>query len=166
MEAYKQFGIGAHNSRLGTRFDGIGTNYKLSNVQAAIGLEQMRNIEFLLDKRRQSAVRYTEYLGDHPAISLPAVTPKGIHSRQSYCIFVPDRDRIIEQLRTQNIETQIGTYALHMHRAFHSNPNCRIAGDMTGSRYAFDRCLTLPLYHDMTAAEQLHVVSELLKCLS
>lgn len=166
MEAYKHFGIGVHNSRLGTRFDGIGTNYKLSNVQAAIGLGQMRNIELLLDKRRQLAARYNEYLGDHPAISLPAVTAKGIHSRQSYCIFVPDRDQIIEQLKTQSIETQIGTYALHMHRAFHSNPNCRIAGDMTGSRYAFDNCLTLPLYHDMTDEDQKYVVSELLRCLS
>ena len=166
MKAYKHFGMGVHDSRLGTRFDDIGTNYKLSNVQSAIGLGQMRNIELLLEKRRQLAARYNECLGDHPAISLPTVTPNGIHSRQSYCIFLPDRDQIIEQLKTQNIETQIGTYALHMHKAFNHNPNCRIVGDMPGSRYAFEHCLTLPLYHDMKYEEQEFVVEQLLSVIT
>lgn len=166
MEAYKHFGMGSHGSRLGTHFDSIGTNYKLSNVQAAIGLGQMPNIELLLTKRGQLAAHYNEYLGDHPALSLPVVTPKGTHSWQSYCILVPNRDQIIEQLKTKNIETQIGTYALHMHKAFQSNSNCRIAGDMPGSRYAFDHCLTLPLYHDMTDEDQQYVVAELLKCMT
>jgi dTDP-4-amino-4,6-dideoxygalactose transaminase len=166
MEAYKHFGMGMHNSRLGTNFDGIGTNYKLSNVQAAIGLGQMRNIELLLEKRRHLAARYSEYLGDHPAISLPAVTPRGIHSRQSYCVFVPDRDQIIEKLKEKQIEAQIGTYALHMHKAFNQNLNCRIVGDMPGSRYAFEHCLTLPLYHDMKYEEQEFVVEQLLSVMT
>ena len=165
MHAYKHFGMGASDIRSSTRFESIGTNYKLSNVQAAIGLEQMRNIEMLLESRRRSAHRYNQYLGDHPAISLPATTPKGIHSWQSFCVFVPGRDRIIDQLRTKNIETQIGTYALHLHSAFSQNPNCGIIGDMSGSRYAFDHCLTLPLYHDMTDDDQQYVVTELLRCL-
>jgi len=41
----------------------------------------------------------------------------------------------------------------------------RIIGDMSGSRYAFDHCLTLPLYHDMTDDDQQYVVAELLECL-
>jgi len=165
MDAYKHFGMGAHASRSRNQFESIGTNYKLSNVQAAIGLEQMRNILMLLESRRRSADRYDQYLGDDPAILLPATTPKGIHSWQSYCIFVPRRDQIIEQLKSKNIETQIGTYALHLHPAFNQNPNCRIIGDMSGSRYAFDHCLTLPLYHDMTDDDQQYVVAELLECL-
>jgi dTDP-4-amino-4,6-dideoxygalactose transaminase len=166
MDAYKHFGMGPHDSRLDTRFDIIGTNYKLSNIQAAIGLEQMKHIEFLLDKREQIAAKYSDYLGEQPEISLPKVDPDGVHSWQSYCIFTSRRDQIIERLRERHIETQIGTYALHMHRAFNHNSNCRIAGEMSGSRYAFDHCLTLPLYHDMTEEEQEYVVSELLKCTS
>ena len=70
------------------------------------------------------------------------------------------------KLHEIEIETQIGTYALHMHKAFNHNSNCRIAGEMSGSRWAFDHCLTLPLYHNMTDEDQYYVVSELLKCLS
>jgi dTDP-4-amino-4,6-dideoxygalactose transaminase len=165
MESYKHFGMGTHDSRGGTRFEDIGTNYKLSNVQAAIGLGQMRDIEMLLENRRQSADRYDQYLKNQPAVSLPAVTPKGIHSLQSYCTFVPERDRVIEQLKTKNIETQIGTYALHMHRAFNRNSNCRIVGELPGSRYAYEHCLTLPLYHDISDDDQQYVVAELLKCI-
>ncbi len=126
----------------------------------------MKQIDLLLDRRNQIATKYSEHIGKQPGISFPKITPKGIHSWQSYCIFTSRRDQIIIQLKAKNIETQIGTYALHLHKAFNQNPNCRIAGDMAGSRYAFDHCLTLPLYHDMTDDDQQYVVSELLKCLS
>ena len=165
MESYKHFGMGPHDSRLGTQFKAIGTNYKLSNIQAAIGLGQMQYIDALLDKRRQLAKRYRDNIRKDSGISLPEITPGGTHSWQSYCIFTPNRNQIIENLKENKIETQIGTYALHLHPAFNQNPNCRIAGDMAGSRYAFDHCLTLPLYHEMTDEDQDEVVSELGKCI-
>ena len=55
---------------------------------------------------------------------------------------------------------------LNMHKAFNNNSNCKIFGDMTGSRYAFEHCLALPLYHDLSDAEQRHVASELVKCIA
>jgi perosamine synthetase len=52
-----------------------------------------------------------------------------------------------------------------MLKAFYDNPNCRVTGGMTASRYAFDYCLTLPLYHDMTTDEQNYIVNQLLEAL-
>jgi dTDP-4-amino-4,6-dideoxygalactose transaminase len=166
MHSYKHFGMSQADSRRGTRFERIGTNYKLSNVQAAIGLAQMQQIDSLLQKRSQLANRYMELLADTPAVSFPIITPKGVHSWQSCCIFVPACNQVIEKLKRKNIETQIGTYSLHMHKAFSASSNCTIHGEMPGSRYAFDHCLTLPLYHDMTDEDQQRVVSELLKCMT
>ena len=166
MESYKHFGMNSPGSRLDTQFERIGTNYKLSNVQAAIGLAQMRHIASLLERRTQLAKRYHKLLADQPGVSFPEVTAKGVHSWQSCCIFTSKRDQAIESLREKNIETQIGTYALHMHNAFNRNSNCRIAADMSASRYVFNHCLTLPLYHDMTEDEQDYVVDELLKCIA
>jgi dTDP-4-amino-4,6-dideoxygalactose transaminase len=162
MESYKHFGMAQSDSRHRTQFELIGTNYKLSNVQAAIGLAQMQQIESLLQKRSQLANRYVELFADAPAVSFPKITPKGVHSWQSCCILVPNRNHIIEKLKGKNIETQIGTYSLHMHKAFNENADCIMHGEMPGSRYAFDRCLTLPLFHDMKDEEQQYVVSELL----
>jgi dTDP-4-amino-4,6-dideoxygalactose transaminase len=163
MLSYKHFGMGFHDSRLKTGFDRIGTNYKLSDILAAVGLIQMRHIEELLNKRRIISQRYHQMLKDTPDISFPKPTPEATLSWQSCCIYVERRDQLIGQLKKKNIETQIGTYSLHMHKAFSENPKCYIVGDMHGSRYAFKHCLTLPVYNDMSEAEQAYVAKQLLR---
>jgi len=165
MDSYGHFGMGGHETRVETQFERIGTNYKMSDIQAAVGLVQMRHIEQLLTRRREIAERYHELLQDIPGISSPRVIPKGLHSWQSYVIFVEYRDRIIQKLNEKGIETQIGTYSLHMHRAFGDNAGCRIIGDMSASRYASEHCLCLPLYHEITREEQDYVVQELIRVL-
>ena len=163
--SYKHFGMGVHDSRLTTSFERIGTNYKLSNIQAAVGLVQMRHIDELLTRRREISERYYRLLEGKRGIFFPRTTLNGEHSWQSCCIFVGNRNEIIEQLRKREIEAQIGTYSLHMHTAFSSSQGCRIIGEMTGSRYAFDHCLTLPLFHDMTEDQQDYVVHELIEAI-
>lgn len=161
MLSYKHFGMGVHESRLSTSFDRIGTNYKLSNIQAAVGLVQMWHIEELLEKRRLIAEKYYDKLQNITGIEVPKTTPKGTHSHQSCCILVQNRDQIMQRMKEKDIQTQIGTYSLHMHKAFNDNPACRIQGSMEGSKYAFDHCLTLPMYHEMTKEEQEYVIDEL-----
>ena len=77
-----------------------------------------------------------------------------------------NRDQTIRKLKEKGVETQIGTYSLHMHKAFNENPNCRIVGDMSGSRHAFEHCLTLPLYHGLDPSDQQYVVERLLEAIS
>jgi len=161
MESYKHFGMASAMAREGTAFVRIGTNYKLSNVLAAIGLSQMDEIEQLLSRRRELAERYREGLADVPGIKLPTVTEGGQHSWQSCCVLVEDRDRVMAELRERGIEVQIGTYALHMHPAYQPGDTCRHVGPLDGSRASYERCLTLPLYHDLTADDQDRVIFEL-----
>ena len=163
MISYKHFGMGVSESRLSTDFDRIGTNYKLSNVASAIGVVQMNHIDELLSKRCQLAGQYYQLLAESASIKIPRVTLHGKHSFQSCCVFTDNRDRIIAKLAEKEIQTQIGTYSLHMHKAFSTNKNCQIQGDMSGSIYAFNNCLTLPMYHDMTTADQQIVIDELIK---
>lgn len=161
MLSYKHFGMGVANSRLTTSFDRIGTNYKLSNILAAVGLSQMVMIDDLLARRRELAKKYTERLAGVAGITLPETTKGGEHSYQSFCIFVEDRDRIMRSMREKGIEAQIGTYSLHMHKAFAENEAVRVSGDMAGSRYAFEHCLALPLFHEMKDEELDLVVKNL-----
>jgi len=165
MLSYKHFGMGVNDSRLTTSFEHLGTNYKLSDILAAVGLVQMKHIDELLSKRRLLAHKYVEYLKGCPHVMIPEITPNGVHSYQSFCLFVENRDQVMQKLRNQGIEAQIGTYSLHMHKAFKQNPNCKIMGDMAGSRYAYDHCMALPLYHDLTTDDQEYVVERLSKCL-
>jgi dTDP-4-amino-4,6-dideoxygalactose transaminase len=163
MDSYKHFGVANNEGRSGAQFERIGTNYKLSSIQAAVGLVQMGYIDFLLARRAEIAGRYNELLGGVPGISFLKTTFKGLHSWQSYCIFVESPSQVILKLKEKGIEAQIGTYALHMQKAFNENPNCHIVGDMPESRYAFQHCLCLPLYHEMSEAVQDYVVQELVK---
>ena len=78
---------------------------------------------------------------------------------------MPDRDNVMKLMREKGIEVQIGTYSLHMHPAFKPSSICHIKGDLISSMYAFEHCLTLPLYHDMTEDEQEYVIETLLKTL-
>lgn len=162
MDSYKHFGIGTNNSRSKTSFDRVGTNYKLSNLLAAVGLAQMEEIDVLLKKRIALAERYTNRLKGQSKIMLPKITRGGRHSYQSYCVYVGNRDEVMRAMINDGVEVQIGTYALHMHPAFVPCDTCRISRGMTESRYAFDHCLTLPLYHEMTESEQDYVTEKLL----
>lgn len=158
MLSYKHFGMGVNDSRLTTSFDRIGTNYKLSNIVSAVGLAQMSHIDNLLAKRRSIADRYYKLLAGIPDIGIPETIANGKHSFQSCCIFVNNRDKIMARLLKKGIASQIGTYSLHMHKAFNDNGNCEIIGQMPGSKYAFNHCLTLPMYHEMSDSDQDYVI--------
>ncbi len=64
-------------------------------------------------------------------------------------------------MRDNGVEVQIGTYALHMHPAFAESSHIIHHGSFEGSCYAFDHCLTLPLYHELTEDDQKYVIDML-----
>lgn len=166
MLSYKHFGMGVSKSRLTTNFDRIGSNYKMSNILAAVGLVQMQHIDELLNRRLELAQNYIDLLNGHEKVIIPKTTDHGKHSRQSFCIYIDERDEVMKKMREMGIEVQIGTYALHMHPAFEPSEYCRVNGEMNGSKFAFEHCLTLPLYHELTFDDQKDVIKQLLKLLA
>jgi len=167
MISYKHFGMNISPAERGNiEFDMIGTNYKLSNILAALGVEQMKIIDELLARRRELAARYVDLLNKKHGITIPEITEYGTHSYQTFSVFVEDRDEVMKQMRNSGIEVQIGTYALHMHKAFNSgSEKVRLHGSFENSKYAFEHCLALPMYYEMADTEQQYVVNSLEKCI-
>lgn len=161
MWSYKHFGMVRSDSRSGTQFIRIGTNYKMSNILAAVGLVQMDHIDEMLSRRIELAENYLEMLEDEAGFCPQKVTPGGKHNYQTFCGHVEGRDGILHRLRPNGIEVQIGTYALHQHEAYEESDHCRIHGELDGSRYACDHCLALPLYHQMDPQKQRTTVESL-----
>ena len=161
MLSYKHFGMGVNDSRLTTSFERIGSNYKMSNILAAVGWVQMKHVEELLNRRSELARNYLDLLANNKNISIPKTADHGKHSYQSFCIYVENREQVMKTMRERDIEVQIGTYALHKHPAFAPSSYCQIIGDMSGSRYAFEHCLTLPLYHELNVDVQRYIVQNL-----
>lgn len=161
MHTYKHFGMTADGTREGASFQIPGSNHKLSNLLAAIGLAQMDEVEGLLQRRRELADTYTELLVDAPGIRQAVTTAGGLHAYQTYCVFVEQRDQVMTRMREAGIEVQIGTYALSREPAYQPSDFCRWHGDLAASRTRFHTCLALPLYHELTQAQQKEVVDAL-----
>ncbi len=162
IRSYIHFGMAAQkDDRRGVVFERIGTNYKMSNILAAVGLGQLEKIDTLLQKRRESAAIYAELLNNCDKVVIPSVTRSGMHSYQSFCVCIDDRDRVMQRLRQHGIEAQIGTYALHAHPAFGDVSVCRIHETLSKSTYLSEHCITLPLYYGITPRQQEQIVSQL-----
>jgi dTDP-4-amino-4,6-dideoxygalactose transaminase len=131
-----------------------GLNYRLSDILCAVGLPQMRRLPELLAERTRIADGYTERLRDLPVV-VPQADAGDVHGWQAYVVQVDDRDRILRELRSQGIEAQIGTYALHLLGAY------RDQGPLPGAARVFERALALP-FHTRLSESDLDRVAEAL----
>jgi dTDP-4-amino-4,6-dideoxygalactose transaminase len=162
MNSYKHFGMDLKRSkREEMEFNIVGTNYKLSNVQAAVGLGQLKDIDVLLERRRYLAARYNSFFSAVEGVRLPEIHKDAVHSWQTYCILTESRDKIMGIMREEGTEVQIGTYSLHMHKAFQDKNFFSLKGRMNGSTQSYKQCLALPLFHDLSGTEQDYIVKRI-----
>ncbi|MEA2193573.1 MAG: perosamine synthetase [Solirubrobacteraceae bacterium] len=139
---------GGVRARVGLRFDEHGFNYRMSELQAAMGRAQMRRLEEMLTGRRAAAQAYDRALAALDAVAVPAAGTGATF--QSYVVLLRDgldRDAVTMRLREAGIETTLGTYAMHAHPAFAAYGYR--AGDLPHSHRAQQQSLTLPLWPGM-----------------
>jgi perosamine synthetase len=121
------------------------TNYRLSDLQCAIGVTQLARLDELLRERRRVAEAYNERLAE--IVTTPAADDGDEHGWQAYVVQVERRDDVLAALRAQGIEAQIGTYALHRLSAY------REQGRFPCADACFERALALPLHSRLTDVE-------------
>jgi len=137
------------------QYEAAGFNYRLSDLQSAVGVAQMDKLPAIIARRRELASGLTARLAALPGLRLPSEPEWGGHIYQSYVVLLDaslDRDRIVEAMKTRGVETTIGTYALHDQPFFQRQYGYQ-AGQLPNSHAAFTRSLTLPLYPQMTDAD-------------
>jgi perosamine synthetase len=131
----------------GGQFDIVepSTNYRLSDVQCAIGSTQLARLDELLAARRRVAQAYSERLAG--VVETPSAEKGDRHGWQAYVVQLDGRNDALAALRAAGIEAQIGTYALHRLTAYHDQ------GPFAGAEAAFERALALPLHSRLTDSE-------------
>ena len=134
-------------------------NYRLSDVLAALGIPQLRRLEELLAGRERVAAGYAERLAGLP-ITLPEADEGDRHGWQAYVVQLDGRDAVMEALRAQGIQCQIGTYALQRLGAY------RDQGRFPGAEAAFERALALPLHSRLEDSDLDRVAEALDKLVS
>lgn len=145
-----------------------GFNYRLTEMQAALGSAQMGKLGRIVAARRRLAARYHQLLADLP-LTLPCPAAEERHVYQSYVALLPEqvapaRAELIAALKARGVETQIGTWHMPLTGYFRARYGY-VPGDFPGADAIFARALTLPLYERMSEDEQRQVASELSEAL-
>lgn len=132
----------------------VGYNYRMTNIEAAIGLAQMGNIKKLLDKRRLIADWYNKNLKDISGITLQIEKEYATHSYWMYSILIEEtygksRDELIRMLANNGVETRPFFYPMHIMPVYEDNSLTNLS---TAEAIA-SKGLNLPTFYELEEAD-------------
>lgn len=128
-----------------------GFNYRMSDINAALGLVQVPRFTEVVARRRALAERLTQRLQRLPGVRPQSVPAGHLHPYQAYVVVLEagvDRDGVISALRELGVESTLGTYALHLEPAFAKRGYAPAEG-LPHSRSLAEHTLTLPLHEHL-----------------
>lgn len=141
-----------------------GFKYNMMDIQAAIGLHQLPELEGFIAKRTALAKRYLSLLADWPEITLPQLpTYEHRHSWHLFCVLINPkvanvtRDEFIQQMKALDIGTGLHYNAAHLYQFYQEQFGFKV-GDFPVAEAICSRIVSLPLFPDLTEAEQDRVV--------
>jgi len=154
----------------------LGYNYRMTNVQGAIGVEQMKKYDYIIGERAKRAEIYNRELAGLDWLRTPVVPEGYKHTYQSYCLLVggnrhlgavnrenyidrwkPVKDKLVATFKDKGISIRGGTHACHMlpyySRKYNLNPV-----DFPNTMIADALLVTVPLFASMTETEQQYII--------
>ncbi|HEY2349318.1 MAG TPA: DegT/DnrJ/EryC1/StrS family aminotransferase [Puia sp.] len=146
----------------------VGYNYRLTDIQASVGIKQLEKLDWIIGKRRKIASKYHKAFKNIPAIQLP-LEKKGYFSNyQSYSIYLKDeiqlgRNDIMQKMLDAGISTRRGIMTSHRETAYMEE----YAGiSLPVSEKSCDRSIILPLYIPMKDEDVEKVITTLIDILT
>jgi perosamine synthetase len=131
----------------------VGFNYRMTDVQAAVGRKQLERLPDLVSRRRQVSARYAKLLSDIEGLVLPR-EPKWARSNwQSYCVRLPKRvsqKAVMQSLLNRGIATRRGIMCAHREQPYASEPRSH---NLRQSELAQDHSILLPIYAQMAESD-------------
>ncbi|HEY9855452.1 MAG TPA: DegT/DnrJ/EryC1/StrS family aminotransferase [Stenomitos sp.] len=143
----------------------LGYNYRMTDLQAALGREQLKRLPEIVARRRTIAEQYRELLSEIPGLVLPHEPSWARSNYQSYCVRLPegtDQRQVMQAMLEAGVSTRRGIMCAHREPAYAQEPWRLGSEDLCQSEAAQDRAIVLPLYHQMTD-QDLERVAEALK---
>jgi len=132
-----------------------GYKYNMTDIQASIGIHQLKKIGRMQKRREEVAKRYTEAFEDMPEITIPTVKKYACHAWHLYPIQVNmnllriDRAKFIEALKAENIGTSVHFIPIHLHPYYRDQYGFK-RGDFPNAESVYEREISLPLYPKIT----------------
>lgn len=137
---------------------GLGFNYRLTDIQCALGRSQLKKLDSFITRRREIAAIYSKAFEDVEYIKIP-IEPKG--RRSAYHLYVlqidfeklgKSRADVMNELRGKGIGTQVHYIPLHLQPYYKRSFGCK-KGDYPAAEGYYDKTLSLPVYPRMTDKE-------------
>jgi UDP-4-amino-4,6-dideoxy-N-acetyl-beta-L-altrosamine transaminase len=135
----------------------LGFNYRITDMQAALGLSQMANLDAWIARRHQIAARYDAAFAE-TAVVTPHNIPEAHSAYHLYIIQTQDRDRVFEQLRADGIGVNVHYIPVHLqpyYRMIGFKP-----GDFPAAESYYSRAVSLPMFAALTDAQQDFVIDK------
>ncbi|MBG0827441.1 DegT/DnrJ/EryC1/StrS family aminotransferase [Planomonospora sp. ID67723] len=142
-------------------YDEVGYNYRMTDIQAAIGLVQLRKLPEMVARRRELAERYQKALSGIPGLVTATDPSYGTTNYQSFWVTLPEdhpisRDDLLVRLAERGVSARRALMAAHLQPAY-----AHIGASLPVTERLTRDSVTLPLYHEMTEEEQDRVVEVL-----
>lgn len=142
------------------RYVETGFNYRMTDVQAAIGLVQLGKLGQMVTRRRHLAERYRRQLSAVPGLQVTGDPDYGATNYQSFWVVLPDdspvtRDEALNLLAQAGISARRGIMAAHLEPAYRDHP----CPELPVTELLTARSLILPLFHDLTEEQQDMIVA-------
>jgi len=154
----------------------MGYNYRMTDIQAAVGREQLKRLPEIVERRRYLAQRYQEKLANLPGLKLPTEPSWAKSNWQSFCVRLIDKCdqlQVMQEMLDAGIATRRGVMCVHRESAYEKEAwscgvepkacECEVGkcDRLSESEQAQDHTVLLPLFHQMTEQEQDYVVEVL-----
>jgi len=137
----------------------LGYNYRITNIQAALGISQLKRAEVGLKRRNNIARKYDEAFAGVDNIQRPSREKSIFHAFHLYVIQTPKRNILIEELRKYNIFTQVHYIPVHL-QPFYQDKGWK-KGDLPVVEKYYSQCLSLPMFPTLTEEEQDFVIEKI-----
>jgi dTDP-4-amino-4,6-dideoxygalactose transaminase len=139
----------------------VGYNYRMTDIQAAMGRQQLVRLPEIIESRRAKAEIYARELHGVAGLQAPAEPAWARSNWQSYCVRLPDgieQRRVMQHMLDHGVSTRRGIMCSHREEAYRDLP---LPYPLPQSEDAQDRCIIIPLYAQMTEVEQAKVIDAL-----
>lgn len=141
----------------------LGYNYRMTDIQAAVGREQLKRLPGIVTRRRELAARYVELLGGAQWLSLVHEPSYARTNWQSFCVRLPDsadQRTVMQAMLDAGVSTRRGIMCAHREDVYTCQP---LRMSLPESEAAQDHAIVLPLYPQMTDEDQQKVASTLIQ---
>ena len=147
-------------------FEMLGFNYRMTDLQGAVGQVQLTKLDRFIDERAKMAAEYRRDLADLRWLRMPEEPSAGRHAWQACVTYVDPnatpmpRNQIMEMLQQQGIATRPGTHAVHMLKYYRQRFGLR-PEDYPGARDCDQNTMAIPLHNKLSPDDYGYIVSAL-----